>query len=127
MNASRSWLEWRGRRASRRAAGRARSTRQCSEPGDRDTPLRAAGAPPDRQAREREARKARARLAELERHITEKEQEVKDIEHLMATPGFYEDRANADRSVAERQQLLGEVEALMGEWESLQVVAEAKG
>jgi len=89
--------------------------------------LRAAGAPPDRQAREREARKARARLAELERHITEKEQEVKDIEHLMATPGFYEDRANADRSVAERQQLLGEVEALMGEWESLQVVAEAKG
>src|SRR5437667_275182 len=88
------------------------------------------GAQPPRtseQAREREARKARARLAELERHITEKEQEVKDIEHLKATPGFYEDRANADRSVAERQQLLGEVEALMGEWESLQVVAEAKG
>jgi ATP-binding cassette subfamily F protein 3 len=89
--------------------------------------LRPAGAPPDRQAREREARKARARLAELEREIGEKEQAVKDIEHLMATPGFYEDRATADRSVAERQELLSEVEALMSEWESLQTAAEAKG
>jgi ATP-binding cassette, subfamily F, member 3 len=89
--------------------------------------LRPTGAPPDRQAREREARKAKARLAELEREIGEKEQAVKDIEHLMATPGFYEDRATADRSVAERQELLGEVEALMSEWESLQTAAEAKG
>jgi hypothetical protein len=45
----------------------------------------------------------------------------------MATPGFYEDRATADRSVAERQELLSEVEALMSEWESLQTAAEAKG
>ena len=45
----------------------------------------------------------------------------------MATPGFYDDRAAADRSVAERQQLLGEVETLMSEWESLQTAAEAKG
>ena len=89
--------------------------------------LRPAGTPPDRQAREREARKAKARLAELERHIAEKEQAVKDIEHLMATPGFYDDRATADRAVAERQQLLGEVEALMSEWESVQTVPEAKG
>ncbi len=89
--------------------------------------LRPAGAPPDRQAREREARKAKARLVELERQIGEKEQAVKDIEHLMATPGFYEDRATADRSVAERQELLREVEALMSEWESLQTAAEAKG
>ena len=89
--------------------------------------LRPPGAPPDRQAREREARKAKARLADLERLIAEKEQAVKDIEHLMATPGFYEDRATADRSVAERQQLLGEVEGLMAEWESLQTAAEAKG
>ena len=45
----------------------------------------------------------------------------------MATPGFYEDRTTAERSVAERQQLLAEVEALMSEWESLQTAAEAKG
>jgi len=89
--------------------------------------LRPAGAPPDRQAREREVRKAKARLADLERQIAQKEQAVKDIEHLMATPGFYEDRATAERSVAERQQLLAEVEALMSEWESLQTAAEAKG
>jgi len=89
--------------------------------------LRPAGAAPDRQARERDARKARARLAELEREIGEKEQAVKDIEHLMATPGFYEDRAISERAVSQRQQLLGEVEALMSEWESLQTVAEAKG
>jgi ATP-binding cassette subfamily F protein 3 len=89
--------------------------------------LRPAAAPPDRQARERELRKAKARLAELEKQIGEKEQAVKDIEHLMATPGFYDDRATADRSVAQRQQLLTEVEALMSEWESLQTAAEAKG
>jgi len=89
--------------------------------------LRPAGAPPDRQAREREARKARARLVEVERQIAEKEQAVKDVEHLMATPGFYDDRAAADRSVAERQQLLDEVESLMSEWESLQSAVEAKG
>jgi hypothetical protein len=45
----------------------------------------------------------------------------------MATPGFYDDRATADRSVAERQQLLDGVETLMAEWESLQTAAEAKG
>ena len=45
----------------------------------------------------------------------------------MATPGFYEDRSAADRSVAQRQQLLDEVETLMSEWESLQTAAEAKG
>ena len=89
--------------------------------------LRPPGAAPDRQAREREARKARARMVELERLIAEKEQAIKDIEHLMATPGFYDDRATADRSVAERQQLLEGVETLMAEWESLQTAVEAKG
>ena len=87
--------------------------------------LRPSGAPPDRQARERDARKARARLAELERQIGEKEQAVKDIEHLMATPGFYEDRAVSERAVSQRQQLLSEVEALMSEWESQQTAAQA--
>jgi ATP-binding cassette subfamily F protein 3 len=89
--------------------------------------LRPGGGPPDRQARDREARKARARLAEVERRIAEKEQAVKDVEHLMATPGFYDDRAVAERSVADRQQLLDEVESLMAEWESLQAAVEAKG
>jgi ATP-binding cassette, subfamily F, member 3 len=89
--------------------------------------LRPPGAPGDRQSREREARKARARLAEVERLIAEKEQALKDVEQLMATPGFYDDRSAADRAVSQRQQLMAEVETLMAEWESLQTAAEAKG
>jgi ATP-binding cassette, subfamily F, member 3 len=89
--------------------------------------LRPAGAPPERQVREREARKLKARIAELERRIGEQEQEVKEIEHLMATPGFYDDRTGADRAVADRQRLLAEVATLMSEWEALQSEAEVKG
>jgi len=89
--------------------------------------LRPAGAPPDRQVRERENRRLRARIVEVERRIGEKEQEVKDIEHLMATPGFYDDRASADRAVADRQRLLAEVSELMAEWESLQSAVEVRG
>jgi ATP-binding cassette subfamily F protein 3 len=98
-----------------------------SRPADSLAPrLRPAGAPPDRQAREREARKLKARLAELEREIGDKERAVRDIEHLMATPGFYDDRAAADKAVAERQKLLDDVGALMRDWEELQTQAEAK-
>jgi ATP-binding cassette subfamily F protein 3 len=89
--------------------------------------LRAPDAPPDRQAREREARKARARLSDVERLIAEKEQAVRDVEALMAAPGFYDDRARADKAVAERQGLLAEVATLMAEWESLQTAVEANG
>jgi ATP-binding cassette, subfamily F, member 3 len=79
---------------------------------------------PDRQAREREARKLKARIADLERSISEKEQAVRDLEHLMAGPGFYDDRAAADRAVTDRQGLLDEVARLMAEWEEAQAAAE---
>ncbi len=85
--------------------------------------LRAGGAP-DRQSREREVRKLKNRITELEKRIAEKEQAVRDLEHLMASPGFYDDRAKADQAVADRQRLLDEVGALMGEWESAQTQAE---
>ena len=83
--------------------------------------------PADRQAREREGRKLKARIAELEKKIAEKEQAVRDVEHLMATPGFYEDRARADEAVAHRQRLLDEVAALMSEWEAVQAEFDGKG
>jgi len=83
--------------------------------------------PADRQAREREGRKLKARIAELEKKIAEKEQAVRDVEHLMATPGFYEDRARADEAVANRQRLLDEVAALMSEWEAVQAEFDGKG
>jgi ATP-binding cassette, subfamily F, member 3 len=89
--------------------------------------LRPAGAQPDRQSREREARKVKARLSDVERKIAEKERAVRDVEALMASPGFYEDRARADKAVAERQALLDEVAALMAEWEALQTAVEANG
>jgi ATP-binding cassette subfamily F protein 3 len=81
----------------------------------------------DRQGREREGRKLKARIAELERRIAEKEQAVRDLEHLMASPGFYDDRARGDQAVADRQRLLGEVSTLMVEWESVQTEFEGKG
>jgi ATP-binding cassette subfamily F protein 3 len=81
----------------------------------------------DRQAKDREARKARARLSDVEKQIAEKERAVRDVEALMASHGFYDDRARADKAVAERQGLLDEVAALMTEWESLQTAVEANG
>jgi ATP-binding cassette subfamily F protein 3 len=81
--------------------------------------LRAPG-PGDRQARDRELRKLKTRITDLEKKIAEKEQAVRDLEHLMASPGFYDDRPRADQAVALRQRLLDEVGALMGEWESAQ-------
>jgi ATP-binding cassette subfamily F protein 3 len=89
--------------------------------------LRPPGGGSDRQAREREAKKLKARAAELERLIAAREQAVKDVEHLMATPGFYDDRTTSDKAVAERQKLLDEVTGLMTEWESLQLLLEANG
>jgi ATP-binding cassette subfamily F protein 3 len=83
--------------------------------------------PADRQAREREGRKLKVRIAELERRIAEKEQGVRDVEHLMASPGFYDDRARAEEAVANRQRLLDEVAALMSEWESVQAEFDGKG
>jgi hypothetical protein len=84
-------------------------------------------AAPDPRAKEKEARKARARLADLERLIGEREQRVKDVEGQMASPGFYDDRARAEEAVTARQQILDEVNALMSEWESLQAAVEVKG
>ena len=80
----------------------------------------------DPRVREKDARKAKARLAELEKQIGEKEQRVKDVEGLMASPGFYDDRARADEAVSNRQKLLDEVSALMSEWESLQSAVEVR-
>jgi ATP-binding cassette subfamily F protein 3 len=76
----------------------------------------------DRQALEREAKKRKARLSEVEKQIGAQEALVRELERRMGEPGFYDDREAADRSVAERQKLLGQIEALMAEWEELQAV-----
>jgi ATP-binding cassette subfamily F protein 3 len=87
--------------------------------------LRPAGAPPERQVMEREARKVKTRIAELEKRIAEKEQAVKDVETRMAQPGFYDDRAQADTVVEQHKALMWEVGELMGQWELLQTELES--
>jgi ATP-binding cassette subfamily F protein 3 len=75
--------------------------------------------------RERDVKKAKQKVADLEKQIAEKEHAVRDLEHRMSSPGFYEDRSGAEKAVAERQKLLDEVAALMTQWESLQSIVEA--
>jgi chromosome segregation ATPase len=79
-------------------------------------------APPhDRQSQERAARKTRKRIAELEKDITQKENSIGALEDRMAAPGFYDDRAQADQAGHEHKSLKTELDALLREWEELQV------
>jgi ATP-binding cassette subfamily F protein 3 len=89
--------------------------------------LRPSGVPLERQALERELKKTRARLLDLERRVTQSEQAVKALEGLMATPGFYEDRARAAQAAEEHQKLMWETGDLMAQWEALQAEVDEKG
>ena len=82
--------------------------------------LRPAGAPADRQGREREVRRLKRQLADLERQIGEKEQAVRDLEHLMSSPELYADRVQADKVAADHKAMTADVARLLAEWESLQ-------
>jgi ATP-binding cassette subfamily F protein 3 len=63
----------------------------------------------------------KARIAELETKIGDREQAIRDIEATMAAPGFYEDRDGARAIVARHTTLMWEVGELMEEWERLQL------
>jgi ATP-binding cassette, subfamily F, member 3 len=88
--------------------------------------LRQLGAPPDRQALEREVRRTRARLADLEKRVTESEQAVRALEVQMAAPGFYDDRDRAAAAVEEHQQLMWQTGDLIAQWEALQAEVDEK-
>jgi ATP-binding cassette subfamily F protein 3 len=87
--------------------------------------LRPRDAKPERALIEREEKKRKARIAELEKRISEKEQAVKDLEARMASAGFYEDRARADTAAEAHKALMWEVGELISQWEMLQTTAEA--
>ncbi|HJS59256.1 MAG TPA: ABC-F family ATP-binding cassette domain-containing protein, partial [Vicinamibacteria bacterium] len=87
--------------------------------------LRPRDARPERSVVLREQKKLKARLTELEKRIAEKEQAVKALEAEMAAPGFYDDRAAADKKVSEHQSLMWEVGELMGQWEMVAAEVEA--
>jgi ATP-binding cassette subfamily F protein 3 len=91
--------------------------------------LRTPGGPLDRQerqAKERDLKKAKARLAELEKRVAEKEQAVKELEAAMAAPGFYDDRARAETAASDHKALMWEVGDLMQQWEMLQAEVEQR-
>ncbi len=81
--------------------------------------LRPRDARPERALLEREEKKRRARVAEMEMRIAEKEKAVKELEAQMASPGFYDDRARADKAAEGHKALIWEVGELMSQWEML--------
>ncbi len=82
--------------------------------------LRRSGEGPERHLQEREEKKRKTRIGELERRIADKEKAVKDLESRMAAPGFYDDRAAAEKAATEHKALMWEVGDLMNQWEMLQ-------
>jgi uncharacterized coiled-coil protein SlyX len=75
---------------------------------------------------ERELKRSKARLAELEKRVTEAEQAVKELEARMAAPGFYDDREHAAQAAEEHQKLMWETGDLMARWEALQAEVDEK-
>jgi ATP-binding cassette, subfamily F, member 3 len=72
--------------------------------------------------RERQAR--RARVADLEGRIAEREQAIREIEAAMSAPGFYEQRDAAQPVIDRHQALMWEVGELMQQWEALSEMLE---
>jgi ATP-binding cassette subfamily F protein 3 len=82
-----------------------------------------AAAEAERQARiaaDRALKKRKQRLEDIEKRIAEKESAVSAIEKEMAAPGFFEDRARAEKAAKDREGLMWEVNDLMGQWEVMQ-------
>ncbi len=86
--------------------------------------------PPNREEKKRldaEARKkqkaGQARKAEIERlegRIAETETAIRALESRMSAPGFYDDRAAAQKAADDHQALMWKVNELMQRWEDLQ-------
>ena len=88
--------------------------------------LRQSAIPPERQVLEREVKRAKARLSELEKQVAEAEQAVRALEARMAAPGFYDDRDRAGLAAEEHQRLMWETGDLMARWETLQAEVDEK-
>lgn len=88
--------------------------------------LRKGGTTPERQVLERELKRMKTRLAELEKRVSESEGAVKKIEAEMAAPGFYDDREHSAAAAEEHQKLMWQAGELMGQWESLQSEVDEK-
>ena len=58
--------------------------------------------------------------AVIEKRIAEKEAAVAAIEAEMSIPGFFDDRARAEKAAKDREAIMWEVNDLMGQWELMQ-------
>jgi len=88
--------------------------------------LRPSGSSPERQVLDRELKRTKARLVEVEKRVTESEQAVKALEARMAAPGFYEDRSRAAEAAEEHQKLMWQTGDLMAQWEALSAEVDEK-
>jgi ATP-binding cassette subfamily F protein 3 len=71
----------------------------------------------------RAAESVRARIAELEGRISERETAIKELEATMSAPGFFEDHLTSRPVIDRHQALMWEVGDLMNRWEMLQLEA----
>jgi chromosome segregation ATPase len=81
---------------------------------------------PNRQVLERELKRMKTRLTELEKRIADAEQAVKSLEAEMAAPGFYDDRERSSTAAESHQKLMWEAGDLMSQWEALQAEVDEK-
>ena len=66
------------------------------------------------------ARKLQSRISEIEARIAEREQAMREIEAAMSSPGFYDNREQAQPVIERHQALMWELGDLMHQWEELQ-------
>jgi len=116
------------KKAARAAKGKAKGNGTPTEaaPNPLAPRLRKVGTTPERQVLERELKRIKGRLAELEKRVSESEEAVKKIEAEMASPGFYDDREQSARAAEEHQKLMWEAGDLMSQWEALQAEVDEK-
>jgi len=79
----------------------------------------------EKRKRERAFKALKARVAEVEARIADREKAIKDVEQTMAVPDFYSDHERSKPVLAQHQALMWEVGELLGQWEMLQNEAEA--
>jgi ATP-binding cassette, subfamily F, member 3 len=70
--------------------------------------------------RQRALQAHRERIDHLETRIAECEAAIRELEQVMAAPGFYDNRAAAQPLVDRHQSLMWQVGELMHQWEALQ-------
>jgi ATP-binding cassette subfamily F protein 3 len=102
-------------------------TAHTTRPGAHQDPAAAHDARKRQQAERRkldhQAQRLRSQIAALEGQIAEREQAMKSIEAAMSTPGFYDNRDQAQPLIERHQTLMWEVGDLMHQWEELQKIS----